>query len=289
MAFFIQDLNELLHRKEDLPTLPDVVLQLHAALEDENVSQGQIAELIERDPSLTLRLLRVANSAMFNTGSEISTVLGAIQRLGLREVRATCVVLAVVKSFAGKGVGLSHQHFWDHCAAVGLTARLLWRKLRRSGGPVSADDLYVAGLLHDVGLLLLDQFFPEKFRETQEVRELSGDPLWKCEELVLGMDHGEVGSLLLGCWQLPPALSSIVDAHHHPDTAAEDIRAAAQVVYVADQLCCKMSEGWDIEGKSSLEPEEIIAAYGLDPATAAVILQDLHELLAESAGLLKAA
>jgi putative nucleotidyltransferase with HDIG domain len=289
LAFFIQELNELLRRKQDLPTLPDVVFQLHAALEDENVSQGQIAAIIDRDPALTARMLRVGNSALFNTGAKISTVLGAIQRLGIREVRATCIVLSVVKCFSDKGAGLNHQHFWDHCAAVGLTTRMLWRKLRRRGGSVGADDLYVAGLLHDVGLLLLDQFFPESFQETQEVHQLSEDPLWKCEDLVLGMDHGEIGALLLGSWKLPELLSRVVAAHHHPDTAPEEVREAAHVVHVAEQLCCKISTTWQVEGASGLDQKGLLAAFGLDPVTIEDIIQELDAVAAGSGGLLQAA
>jgi len=289
LAFFIQELNELLQRKEELPTLPDVVFQLHAALEDENVSQGQIADIIERDPALTARMLRVGNSALFNTGVEISTVLGAIQRLGIREVRATCIVLSVVKCFSDKGTGLNHQMFWDHCAAVGLVTRLLWKKLKKFGGPVGADDLYVAGLLHDVGLLLLDQFFPEKFKETQEVRELSGDPLWKSEDLVLGMDHGEIGGLLLGCWQLPESLTRIVAAHHNPDSGPEEIRDAAMVVNVAEEVCGKEGSSWSLEGSVELDPAEKVASLGMEAGDVDDVLQALEDINDGSEGLLEAA
>ena len=243
---FIHELNQLLKQSEDLPTLPDVVFELHAALDSDTTSEAEIARIIERDPALTTRLLRVANSAFFSGGSNVATIQTAIQRLGLRQVRATCIVLAVVKAFSGRG--LDHRAFWTHSAAVGMTAQLLQRRTKKANG-VSADDLYIAGLLHDIGLLLLDQFFQERFQETAEVQELSSDPLWKSEDLVLGMDHGEIGGLLLGRWSLPRSTIEIVAGHHHPDTVPEEHLGACQLVHTAEAVCTSI--GWGCRRRGS--------------------------------------
>jgi HD-like signal output (HDOD) protein len=120
---FIEGLQRLLKTGDQLPTLPTVVFQLHAALDDENVTTSQVAAIIERDVALTARLLRAANSAAFARGpGQVTTVSAAIQRLGLSQVRSLCLVLAVVQAF-GRGRGLDHEALWAHSAAVGLVAR----------------------------------------------------------------------------------------------------------------------------------------------------------------------
>ncbi len=289
MAFFIQELNELLQRPDDLPTLPDVVFELHAALEDENIGQAQVADIIDRDPALTAKLLRVSNSALFNTGAEISTVYGAIQRLGMREVRVTCIVLSVVKCFTGTGEGLDHREFWNHSAAVGLVTRLLWRRMKKFGGPLGPDDIYVAGLLHDVGLLMLDQYFPDQFKETLEVRELSGDPLWQSEDLVLGMDHGEIGGLLLGRWQLPEMMTRLVSCHHHPETGPEEVQDACRVVHVAEEISTALDMGVLPEGEREIDVNALLLSLGFGGDDAEEILEEIEEIKEGASGLLQAA
>ena len=116
---FIPQLTEFLQQGKDLPTLPEIVLELHAALDDELSSDGQITGIIEADPALASRLLRVANSAFFNRGDRIGTVLAAIQRLGVNRVRSICIVLDIVKWSSARNGALNHREFWAHSAAVG--------------------------------------------------------------------------------------------------------------------------------------------------------------------------
>ena len=184
---FSDDLKDLLRRGTDLPTLPDVVIELRKALDDEMTGDARIADIIERDPAVTSKLLRVANSVAYSRGVEVGSVLAAVQRVGQREVRGICVVLAVVQSFSDQKSMLDHKALWDHSAAVGRVAQMLARKLGLSGD-VGLDDVYVAGLLHDVGILLMDQFFHEGLAAVIAKRETGGSPLWSSELEILGMD-----------------------------------------------------------------------------------------------------
>lgn len=281
---FIQDLKTLLEHGDDLPTLPDVVLELQAAFNDEMIGDVELAAIIERDPALTARMLRVANSAMFRRGDPVASVSVAVQRMGIRQVRATCLVLGVVKSFEGAAGGLDHQQFWNHSAAVGLAAQRLWRLV--PGVPSSdADQLYVAGLLHDVGLLVLDQFFPDRLREVNEHHELSGEPRPACERIVLGMDHGAVGSLLLGRWSLPESIVAAVADHHQPAEAPEAHAAAACVVAAAEQVCAGL--GWDLEGERD-EPAVMTAltALGLESGTIEQFETEIEQIASNATGFL---
>jgi HD-like signal output (HDOD) protein len=275
---FIEGLQRLLQTSDQLPTLPAVVFQLHAALNDEDVSATQVAAIIERDVALTARLLRAANSAAFSRGgTRVTTVTGAIQRLGLGQVRSLCLVLSVVQAFSGRGRQLDHEALWAHSAAVGLVARALWRHagMQQHG---SADDLYVVGLLHDVGLLIMDQFFPKEFDAALQGREELDLPLWQHEEDFLGMDHGEVGGLLLGRWGLPSAIVDGVTHHHHPDHAPAASRAFCRIVQAADAVCHDPALGLAVEGPASPPPEEALAALGIDAGRMPELLEELREL-----------
>lgn len=277
MTTFIEGLQRLLKTGDQLPTLPTVVFQLHAALDDENVTTSQVAAIIERDVALTARLLRAANSAAFARGpGQVTTVSAAIQRLGLSQVRSLCLVLAVVQAF-GRGRGLDHEALWAHSAAVGLVAKALWGRAGLQG-PVNADDLYVAGLLHDVGLLILDQFFAADFDAVTAGRAELDLPLWEHEEDHLGMDHGEIGGLLLGRWGLPAPIVDAVTHHNHPQAAPAAHRNLCRVVQAAESLCQAEPLGLGAEGPPSPSPEEALAALGFPQSGLPELMAELREL-----------
>lgn len=285
---FIPQLTEFLRRGEDLPTLPEIVLELHAALDDELSSDRAITGIIERDPALASRLLRVANSAFFNLGDSIGTVLAAIQRLGVNRVRSICIVLDIVKWSSARPGVFNHREFWSHSAAVGLAAQhLSYESTLR--GPADASDLYMAGLLHDVGILVLDQFFPERF---QEVLAVSGDfdlPLWRLEAMVLGMDHGEIGGLLLGNWSLPSTITGIVTHHHHPATAPEQLQDACRLAEAAEILCSTHRMGVSVERQTGDDASEVLTALGFGHDEVEAIFAETDVIRNKAQGLILAA
>ena len=285
---FIPQLTEFLQQGKDLPTLPEIVLELHAALDDELSSDGQITGIIEADPALASRLLRVANSAFFNLGDRIGTVLAAIQRLGVNRVRSICIVLDIVKWSSARNGALNHREFWAHSAAVGLAAQHLGHESTLRG-PMDAGDLYMAGLLHDVGSLVLDQFFPEHFRE---VLTVGGDfdlPLWRLEAMVLGMDHGEIGGLLLGNWSLPNAITCIVTHHHHPATAPEELQDACRLTEAAEILCSTHRMGVSVEGHTGEDASDVLTALGMGHDAVEAILAETDVIRNKAQGLILAA
>lgn len=285
---FIPQLTEFLQQGKNLPTLPEIVLELHAALDDELSSDGQVSGIVERDPALASRLLRVANSAFFNVGDPIGTVLAAIQRLGVNHVRSICIVLDIVKWSSARDGAFNHREFWAHSAAVGLAAQYLCQESTLRGA-VNASDLYMAGLLHDVGILILDQFFPERF---QEVLAVSGDfdlPLWRLEAMVLGMDHGEIGGLLLGNWSLPSAITGIVTHHHHPATAPEQLQDACRLAEAAEVLCSTHRMGVSVERKTEEDASDVLTALGLGHDQVEAILAETDVIRHKAQGLILAA
>jgi HD-like signal output (HDOD) protein len=271
VGYIIQGMRDLLAKGQDLPTLPTVVFQLHKVLDDERVSDREVAAIIERDPALTGRLLKAANSAAFARGAPVSSVQAAISRLGVNQVRAICIVLAVVRSFGHRAGGLDHQRFWEHSATVAMMAQRIWDVVGQSRA-VSGDDVYVAGLLHDAGLLILEQFFQRDFLEARQAQTQLGIPLWKCEEEHLGMDHGTVGGLLLGRWSLPALIAEAVTNHHHPEEAEEGSRPVARVVAAAEAFCTANGCGLPVEGPADLPETAALTAVGCPDDQIAALL-----------------
>ena len=238
VPYIIQGMSQLLASGKDLPTLPVFVLQLHRVLDLDTAGPNEVADVIERDPALVARLLKVANSAAYNRGTGgVGSVASAVALMGINQVRAVCMVLGVVKAFpSGAGSGIDHTRLWEHSAATAVLAKRLWQEFG-SDPTFSADDAYVAGLLHDVGLLVLQQFFQRDFREALDAcRAGPQHTLWRCEEQLLGMDHGAVGGLLMGRWSLPELTREAIINHHHPEEADERFRLLARIIQAAEVL-----------------------------------------------------
>jgi HD-like signal output (HDOD) protein len=273
---FAQELQDLIRSGDQLPTLPHVVFQLHAVLNDEMAGSGDVAAVIEKDPSLTARLLRAANSAAFARGPDrVGSVQVAIQRLGVNQVRAITLVLSVVNAFGGRRRGLEHEAFWAHSAAVGLVARLIYARARPDAA-MSSEDMYVAGLLHDLGLLILDQFFPDHYDRVAKERAASGQPLFEVEQQLLGMSHAEVGGALLGHWGLPQSVVDAVSFHHRPGAAPDTHRRVAQVVSAAEAFCTTRDWSLAEEGAAQVTPEEALLALNLPDSLVEELMVELE-------------
>jgi HD-like signal output (HDOD) protein len=280
---FIEGLHGLLKSGTQLPTLPTVVFQLHAVLDDDRKGPADVAAVIERDPALTTRLLRAANSALYSRGTDrVASVYAATQRIGLGQVRALCLVLAVVQAFGSRRRALSHEALWSHSGAVGAVARYLYGEAGRPGA-LSADDVYVAGLLHDVGLLVLDQFFPEDFDRLAALRQEIELPLWQHEEDLLGMDHGDVGGLLLGSWSLPTAVVDAVTYHHRTAEAPEQHRGVCQTVHAAEVICTELGRGLEDELPIGAEAQAALAALGIATTRVPALEPELRQRIADAA------
>jgi HD-like signal output (HDOD) protein len=287
VPYIINGMRELLAKGENLPTLPTVVFQLHKVLDDEHAGAANVAAIIERDPALTARLLRTANSAAFSCGrGRVGSVTMAVTRLGVNQVRAVCIVLAVVKAFHSRAGGLNHQSFWVHSAAVGMTARRLWERFGRDQS-IASDDLYVAGLLHDAGLLVLEQHFRREYSEVREAHNAAGGRLWQVEERHLGMDHGAVGGLLLGRWSLPQFICEAVTNHHHPHQAEDQFLEVCRVVQAAEVLCAEGGAALPEEGQADCSAADVLSELGANESEIEPILAEVSDLAVKAGQFLK--
>ena len=243
MATFRERLDQVFERVADLPTLPAVVLELERALHDDETGAEDVARIMEEDPSLTATTLRVANSAFYGAAAgTITSVQSAVARLGFREVSRLCTSLAVIRTFEGVGQHLNHPDFWKHSIVAAIATRIL-KKSSGEANPFSEDEAYVSGLLHDVGTLVLDQFFPDVFRQIQALAEEKGVPRAEAEAFILKIDHGGIGALLLDRWSLPDSIIQAVAWHHTPGNARPEHRALTQAVHLTEFICTDLGIG----------------------------------------------
>jgi putative nucleotidyltransferase with HDIG domain len=262
-ADFRHNLEGLMTAGRQLPTLPVLMIQVQKALANEMTGLRELSAIIERDPALAARLLRAANSAAFSRGEPVTSIGAAVGRLGLSHVRSLCLAVGVVRAFGDSHHRLDHRRYWEHSAAVGLVADRLTRLSKRYAR-VDGAEAYVAGLLHDVGLLITDQFFPEDFAAVQEEMDVELVGRHQIELQRLGLDHGEVGGRLLGRWQLAPEVIAAVSHHHHPELAPEAWVPMANVIWAAEALCSAHGLDLQQEGVAEVAPKTALDQLDID-------------------------
>ena len=217
-----------------LPTLPAVITQLIGLIDNPKTSARNVAQLISTDQALTARILKLANSAFYGFPREIATVDLAVVVLGFETVKNLGLSVSVLERFAGGGTNseFDRQKFWEHSIGVGVAAKLLATKLRyRVPG-----EAFAAGILHDIGKLILSQYFQPEFSEILEVMERDNLYIGHAEERVLGVTHTEVGSWLAERWNLPKQLEEAIAFHHAPGRMGRGPELPS-LIHLADFLC----------------------------------------------------
>ncbi len=215
-------------------TLPDVYLRINQLTEDPNSSSADIAKAAGRDAAFTAKLLKLANSAHYGFPATVDTVAKAVTVIGTAQVRNLALSLSVAGSFAGLPNDLvSMRNFWKHSLLCALAAR----KLGKLAGRCDAESLFTAGLLHDIGELIIFNRLPDQAHEAlltvlDSQQEIA---VPEAEAEILGFDHAEVGGALAKSWQLPAILQECIAFHHAPARAEKYPREAA-LIHIANTL-----------------------------------------------------
>lgn len=223
------DLAQRLKQLRDLPALPSVVLDLIGSFGREDVDVTTLAEKMSRDQALAAKILRLANSSFYGLPAKVRTVKQAIVVLGFDSARALAVASSVIETFGAGGHHVDVADFWRHSIAVALGAKNLARR-----ASLDQDFAFVAGLLHDVGQLVLAIGFPDEYARVLEA--CAGDDITvsEAELRVLGVDHQRAGQLLAEMWKFPPLIQRAIG--HHDAPAAADLADVPGVVHAANAL-----------------------------------------------------
>ncbi|MCK5707440.1 MAG: HDOD domain-containing protein [Candidatus Aureabacteria bacterium] len=224
-----------------LPTLPTVLTNVTKMMQNPRVSAAQVGTVIQSDVSLTAKILKLVNSAFYGFPNRISTVTHAIVILGFNAVRSTAMSVSVFDSFGGGGAteGFDRMDFWKHSIGTAATARILAKKMNMK----ELEEAFIAGLLHDIGLIILDQFVHAEFVEILKLVKEKDMLIRDAEREVLGgVTHSEIGGWLGRKWNMAPALVEVIENYHSPSTASDNYQLSC-IVHVADLLTKALSIG----------------------------------------------
>jgi putative nucleotidyltransferase with HDIG domain len=240
------DLSRIIARVEDLPTLPRTVLKITELVNDPKSSARDLARIITDDQVLAARLLKLVNSSFYGFPQRISTITGAIVLLGFDAIRNLLLTTSVFDLFPSRKRGslFRQEQFWDHSLGCAVAAKIIGNHLRYD----KVEELFVSGLLHDIGKIVEMIFLPDAFNKIVHLIQNENILMIGAEERILGYSHPEVGKLLAEKWNLPPKLTGVILHHHQPGEAGRFALEAA-IVHLADILCRSLNIGYGGDNK----------------------------------------
>ncbi|QBE64505.1 HDOD domain-containing protein [Pseudoduganella lutea] len=222
--------DHIVQNLDDLPSLPAVVMDLLNSIDAEEVDIAVLAKKVAQDQALTAKTLRLANSAMYGLQVRVTTIQQAITYLGFQTARNVITAAAVTGCFPeNRCNGFSHPAFWRHSIATAICAKALARHVR-----FNQDYAFTAGLLHDVGRLVLVSCFPDHYARVIVWRGAHDAQWLDAERAVLGVDHVDAGLALAGHWNFSETMRLAIGHHHAPEAPGAGFLAT--IIHVADAI-----------------------------------------------------
>lgn len=254
-------LHDLLEHLHELPSLPAVVTELLAAMDGPETDLGALAKKVAQDQALTAKALRLANCSAYGLQAKVTTIQQAITFLGFDSTRNLITAAAVTSNFpGGRCAGFDTQAFWRHSIASAACASVLARRTR-----FNQDYAFTAGLLHDIGRLVLASSYPVLYQQALNWRSAHDSSMLEAERAIFGIDHVVAGVALAEHWNFSDAMRLAIANHHAPDAPGASFLAT--IVHVADAIVHAL----DLAGQDDdLVPAVSSAAWtalGLDEET----------------------
>ncbi|MES2298932.1 MAG: HDOD domain-containing protein [Pseudomonadota bacterium] len=223
-------LDDVVKALDDLPSLPAVVMELLNCIDEEDLDMGVLAKKVSHDQALTAKTLRLANSSLYGLQVKVTTIQQAISFLGFQSTRKLVMTAAVTGAFpAGRCPGFDDKAFWRASMGTAVCAKVLARYLR-----FNQDYAFTAGLLHDIGQLVLVSSFPEQYGAALAWQAEHDVSIIEAERAVLGVDHVAAGAALAEHWNFSDTMRLAIAGHHEPEAPGAGFLAA--IVHVADAI-----------------------------------------------------
>jgi len=221
-------LEKLFTGERQLPTLPVIFDKLNQMLQDPHTSNKRIADLMMKDQAMVIKVLKLCNSAMYSKRKEITNLANAITFLGVKNLKTLILQISLVKVFNISDKEIPEFNittFWEHSLGTAYFTTIILKKLNLE----ISDNYYIAGLLHDIGKLVIYQFYPEKFKEIikKEIKDNLID--YKAEEEVLGVNHNDIGGYLAEKWKFNPEIVNVIKEHHHTTSTPNLLVSVVQI------------------------------------------------------------
>lgn len=245
-----EELKDVVGRMDALPPVPRTYQALCAALVKPNVDVKEVADIVQSDPAVSAKLLQLVNSSFFGLARRVTEVSQAVTYLGLQTIRSLVLSLEVFREFSSNGShpAIDLEREQTH---AGLVAALSRRIVEAEGRRDLVEVAFTAGLLHDVGKLVLASRLPKTFAEVAAKAEAEGRAMVDVEEEMLGVSHGEIGGYLLGLWGMPVPIAEAAANHHRPHRSGSTAVDTLVAVHLADGIARQAAGA----GEERLDPE----------------------------------
>ncbi len=228
-----------------IATLPEVTAKIIQIVEDPRSTTRDLQNIIKHDVALSAKILKVVNSAFYGLPRQVSSVDRAIVLLGLSTVKNIAVATSVTKLFGGNEISKTYtaRNLWEHSLACGVFCKMI----AQMRGMDNSDEMFVAGLMHDLGIVVERQVFPHELGDIFDQASVRNVDLWQVEQEVFGADHQTFGTALATKWKFPNLFQLTTGYHHHPMKASEHYREIASLTHLADVLALKKQVGFHFE------------------------------------------
>ncbi|CAB1067931.1 hypothetical protein D1AOALGA4SA_168 [Olavius algarvensis Delta 1 endosymbiont] len=234
---------ELVNTSE-ISSVRNTVIVIIKIMNDPNSTAKDLKDIIQVDPPLTARVLKLANSSYYSPPDKIAEIMKAIIWIGWDAIKELALSQKVCEIFHEDETinGYSRTSLWKHSLAVAVFAKMIYRREFGRRG----EKVYAAGLLHDIGLILEDQFCHDEFIHALSKSKIEEKYLTRAEKETFGYDHADLGNAIADTWKLPKELCAAIANHHNPDRAGPDFSRMTHTLYVADKLSQEKGYGyWD--------------------------------------------
>ncbi len=263
----------------NLPTLPLVMQKVSAAVRDPNMDARKLAAIMEDDPAIMARVLKMVNSAFYAGEAEITGVQQAIARMGMNVIHNLALSTSVFSAFGQSADdSFDRKEFWRHSISVGIGACVIADRAKAAlNKKPSKETLRLAGLLHDIGKIVMDQYFHDDFIKALARTRSESVPLWPVETETLGADHARIGAWLGVKWRMKDELVQVVRWHHEPESVVAEHLEITALIHIANYICNRQKIG---DGGDTAAPTFVQALWkrlGLSVSDISEIVDQIAE------------
>jgi HD-like signal output (HDOD) protein len=281
-----REIGQLLERVAELDTLPEVTQRILALSEDPDSSAHDMNEVLKHDTALSTKLLRVVNSAFYGLPGRVADVDRAIVLLGFQAVRNLAIAATMSAMFRKPGTeirGFSARNLWQHSVATAVAARAV---VNTVGLRSLREEAFLAGIVHDVGILVEYQFAGKQFALVMEGANGDAATLTEAERAVFEMNHQEIGKALAEQWKFPKNMQMVAGYHHRPGSLAEEHRLLPTVVGIAGEVaesCGYRFLDFAAEGDPQ-DWDALAESVNLEPEDRKNVCESLPEMVEQASG-----
>ncbi len=258
-----QFVQQAIKKVSSIATLPEITSRIIQTVEDPRSTAAALHKIVSHDPALITRILKVVNSAFYGLPGQIGSIERGIVLLGLNAVKNIAVAASLGQLFRGVKLceGFTAKDLWTHCVTVAVVARALAKKTTL---PI-ADEAFLAGMIHDIGLLVSLQISPEQLRQVCERSKTEELSFCEIERDVIGVDHQQLGAGLTEAWKFPRSCQLVAGFHHQPMQLSSD-RVLVSLAHVADTLAAQHAKGFNLTAMRQTIDANLLSELGLDHA-----------------------